>query len=170
MISRNLRVMTILAMMSAGIYLLAEDWAVRPDGVGPVKIGMSLPQLNAVLGEKLARDPKDEPGCFYVNPQKHPHLLFMIEDGRVARVDVIDASVSTAEGVRVGDSEARALQVYGQKLKVTPHAYTAEEGGHYLTIRSRDGGYGIRFETEKGKIAEFHAGGFKAIQYIEGCE
>lgn len=93
----------------------------------------------------------------------------MIEDNRVVRIDVSDASVSTGEGIKVGDSEAHALQVYGPRLKITPHAYNALEG-HYLTMRSKDRAYGIRFETEDGKISTYYAGSYEAIQYIEGCE
>jgi len=55
-------------------------------------------------------------------------------------------------------------------MKVSRHAYTGEEGGHYLTFRSSDGRYGIRFETDQGKITTFYAGSYAAIQYIEGCE
>jgi len=147
----------------------AEDtWAVREDGVGPVKIGMTLAQLNAVLHEKLMKDPQDDQACFYVNPKGHPHVSFMIENGKVARIDVQNPGISTSSGIRVGDSEARAKQAYGAKLKIDPHKYI--DDGHYLTVRSSDGHFGIRFETEKGKITTFYAGAHEAIQYVEGCE
>ena len=130
---------------------------------------MSLSQLNAVLHEKFSMpESKDDQGCFYVNPTRHPHVALMIEDGRLARIDVDGPGVATAEGIQVGDSEARVLQVYGSRLKVEPHAYTGPEG-HYLTVRSKSGRYGIRFETDKGKVETFYAGRFKAVQYIEGC-
>lgn len=55
MISQSLRLLAFLVMMSVATCLAADEWVVRQDGVGPVKIGMSLARLNAVLGEKLAR-------------------------------------------------------------------------------------------------------------------
>jgi hypothetical protein len=110
---------------------------------------------------------KGDQGCFYVKPAKHAHIAFMIEGGHLARIDVDKAGISTAEGVQVGDSEAHTLQVYGPRLKIEPHHYTE---GHYLTIRSVNGRYGIRFETEKGKIQTFYAGRFEAVQYVEGCQ
>jgi hypothetical protein len=85
------------------------------------------------------------------------------------RVEVYKSGVFTADGIQVGDSEARAMKVYGPKLRVSRHAYTGPEG-HYLTLRSADGRYGIRFETDHGKITMFYAGRYDAIQYIEGCE
>ena len=53
-------------------------------------------------------------------------------------------------------------------MKVTAHTYV--DDGHYLTVRSSDGHYGVRFETEKGKIIGYYAGTYEAIQYVEGCE
>ena len=148
----------------------SDSWVLRQDGIGPVKVGMNLAQLNAILHEKFAMpESKDEQACFDVDTAAHPHVSFMIVNGRFARIDVNGTGVPTASGIQVGDSEERAKQVYGSRLTVEPHAYTGPEG-HYLTIRSTDGRYGIRFETESGKITMFYAGRFDAIQYIEGCE
>ncbi len=141
---------------------------IRQDGVGPVTIGMTLPQLNAVLHETFSMPRnKDDQGCFYVKPTRHAHIAFMIEDAHLSRVDVDGPGISTAEGIQVGDSEERARRVYGARMKVEPHKYI--EDGHYLTVRSTDGRYGIRFETEKGKIQMFYAGRFESVQYVEGC-
>jgi hypothetical protein len=142
-----------------------ETWVLRFDGVGPVKIGMSLSQLNAVLQRKS--EPDDEGGCFYVESSKHPHLKFMIIEGRLARIDVEEPGAATSTGMQVGDSDSRVKQVYGARVKVTPHQYI--DSGHYLTVRSSDGHYGVRFETDQGKITSFYAGRYEAIQYVEGC-
>lgn len=92
----------------------------------------------------------------------------MILEGRVARVDVDNAVTPTADGVHNGDSEARAIKVYGKRLKIEPHAYIPESG-HFLTLFSPDRKYGIRFETEDGKITHYYAGTVNAIAFIEGC-
>lgn len=96
-------------------------------------------------------------------------FAIMIQEGYVTRVDVFQPGIATPEGIRVGNSEARAKQAYGDKLKIEPHAYTGPEG-HYLTVRSSDGLYGIRFETDGKKILSFYAGKKAAIAYIEGCQ
>ena len=160
-----------LLTIAANLTSLSDNaWVIRQDGVGPVKIGMNLFQLSSLLHEKFSMpDSKDEQGCFYVEPTKHPQVGFMIVDGRLARIDVTEPGVPTTKGIQVGDSEAHALKVYGPRLKVEPHAYTRPEG-HYLTLRSSNGRYGIRFETDQGKIVMFYAGRFEAVQYIEGCE
>jgi hypothetical protein len=167
---RKVIVVCILCVATVSIYATSHLWVVRFDGAGPIKIGMSLSQLNVVLHESFSMPAeKDDQACFYVNPAKHPGLGIMIEDGRVVRIDVERDGIATAEGIRVGDSEAHAMQVYGQKLKVESHAYTGPSG-HYLTVRSSDGHYAIRFETDKGKFVRFYAGEQHAIAYIEGCQ
>jgi len=165
------RIETLVVLVAACTFasLAGDAWVVRMDGVGPVKIGMSLPELNTVLHEKFSMpDDKEDQGCFNVEPKRHPHISFMIVDGRLARVDVYGPGVPTVAGIQVGDSETRALEVYGSAMKVEPSAYTGPED-HYLTVRSSNGRYGVRFETEKGKIETFYAGRFETIQYVEGC-
>ena len=146
----------------------ADTWIVRYDGIGPVRIGMTLAQLQAALHQKLTEQESRNDMCYYVTAPGHDHLSFMIEDGKVVRVDVDAPGILTASGIQVGDSEARASKVYGPALKVTDHKYI--DTGHYLTLRSADGRRGFRFETDNGKITMFYAGTYEAIQYVEGCE
>ena len=165
-----LRILIIFLLL--GIPVQAQNpWVVRTDGVGPVKVGMSLAQLNTAVHDHFSMPKeKGDQGCFYANPRNHPQVAFMIEDGHLVRVDVTKRGIQTADGVQVGDSEARAKQIYGSKLEVAPSQYSGDEGGHYLTLRSSDGRYGFRFETEKGKITTFYSGTYAAIRYVEGCE
>jgi hypothetical protein len=149
-----------------------NTWIARPDGIGPVSIGMKVSELKAKLRIPYSIDrPMDSEGqaCIYAELSEHPGISLMILNGRVARVDVDNRDTQTREGVHNGQSEASAKAAYGRRLKVTPHAYTAPEG-HYLTLRSEDLKYGIRFETDNGKIVRYYAGTLEAISYIEGCE
>ena len=149
-----------------------DDWVVRSDGIGPINVGMRPADVKAALhlsySNSMTKD-SDQQTCFYLDLRDHSGVGLMILNGRVARVDIDNRNTQTVEGIHNGDSEARALSVYGKRMKVTPHAYTGPEG-HYLTVRSADGKYGIRFETERGKIVRYYAGRVEAISYIEGCE
>jgi len=147
-----------------------ETWVIREDGAGPAKIGMTLSQLSTALHERFPLPSEGDPqSCFYVSPKRHPRIAFMILDWRLVRIDVNVAGIFTSAGIQVGDSEADVLQLYGSKLKVEPHKYMGPEG-HYLTVRSSNNRYGFRFETFKGKITNFYAGQFDALQFVEGCE
>jgi len=146
----------LFCLLLVGSSPASDGWVVRDDGVGPVKIGMALAQLSTALHQELAADERDEQGCFYINARGHDHVGFMIIDGRVRRVDVGAPGLKTSTGLQVGDPEAQVRKVYGARVKVDAHQYI--ESGHYLTVRSADGRYGIRFETDKGKILGFYAG------------
>jgi len=130
---------------------------------------MSLSDLNRTLHTSYSKpsDP-EEWSCYYVDVPNQQKVGAMMLNGRVARVDVDNAVTPTAEGIHNGDSEARALQIYGKRLKIEPHAYLPENG-HYLTLFSPDRKYGVRFETEDGKITRYYAGTTQAISFIEGC-
>ena len=160
------RLVCLVAVITAAA---AKPWVIRLDGAGPVKIGMTLAQLSAALKEDFSMPTdEDEKVCFYAETSKHPGIAFMVENGRVSRVDVRERGPSTAAGVRVGGPEALVMKVYGQRLKVEQHAYDPE--AHYLTLYSANGRYGLRFETGDGKITSFYAGERHAIAYIEGCQ
>jgi hypothetical protein len=167
-VSKRISCALLLFLSLIGNSSASGGWVLREDGVGPVKIGMTLAQLSAALHQELAADERDEQGCFYINARGHDHVSFMIIDGHVQRVEVGAPGIKTTTGLQVGDSEARAREAYGSRMKVTGHQYI--DTGHYLTIRSSDGHYGVRFETDKGKIIGFYAGTYDAIQYVEGCE
>ena len=157
----------LLAIAAAGTSA-SDTWTLRPDRIGPIKVGMTLPQLNTALHEKFKfPDNKEDQGCFYVKPAKYLVSL-MIEDNHLARVDVNKRGIPPEKGIQVGDSEKHALQVYGADGKVVEHKYNPD--GHYLTVRSKEGRYGMRFETDKRKIQEFYGGTLEAIQYVEGCQ
>lgn len=159
---------SVLLVFVAANALAADTWVVRFDGVGPVKIGMTLAQLSTALHQKFTEEESGSEGCFYVHANGHGHVGFMIEDSKLVRVDVEAPGISTVTGIQVGDAEARVRRVYGSRVKVTEHKYI--DTGHYLTVRSADGALGVRFETDKGKITTFYAGTYEAIQYVEGCE
>ena len=147
---------------------VSDGWVVRDDGVGPVKIGMTLAQLRITLHQRLPQeDDAASDNCFYVHAKGHEHIGFMIVDGRLARIDVDAPGILTDTGLKVGDSELQAKKAYGAKLKTSAHKYV--DTGHYLTVRSDDHRHGIRFETDKGKITMYYVGTYEAIQYVEGC-
>jgi hypothetical protein len=158
----------VLALVAVSTTVADEPWVVREDGAGPVRVGMTLRKLNTTLDERFMRPKdKDEQACFYVTPKSHPKVAFMLLDGHLGRIDVRKTGIKTSTGIQVGDSEERALEVYGKRLKVESHKYI--DNGHYLTAKSSDGRHGIRFETEDGKITSFYAGQYEAILYVEGC-
>src|SRR5919109_3596113 len=154
----------LVALGPQGSY--AQDWVAQFDRVGPLRIGMSITEVSKVLGERieLPADPRER-RCVYMAPNRPKGLALMIVDDRLARIDIESRSFPTREGVRVGDSETSVMKVYGARLQVTPHHYSAPEG-NYLTIRANAGALGMRFETYKGRVSVFYVGAFPQIEYV----
>jgi len=89
MIFYRLGVLPVLVIVSIIAAPAGNVPVVREDGAGPVKIGMSLPQLNRVLHESMLQPDEEGLDCFSVTPTHYPHIAFMILDFRLARSDVL---------------------------------------------------------------------------------
>ena len=145
----------------------AGEWQVTPKGIGPLTAGMSLDEANTVLRNKL--DVPSNPGeCSIVKLKGDPTgVSLMVENGTVTRVDVTSGSVATAEGAKIGDSEAAVKSFYPGQVAVQPHKYTS---GHYLVVTPKSGGdYRIIFETDGSKVTRFRSGKLPSVANVEGC-
>jgi hypothetical protein len=165
------RLLVFVALVTCGPQgsYAAETWIAQFDRVGPLRIGMSVPELSRVLRERirLPADPRERE-CMYVETSRPKGLALMIVDGRLVRIDIRSRNVATTEGARVGDLEKDLVRLYGPRVQVTPHHYTAPEGT-YLTIRANSGTLGMRFETYQGRVFVFYVGEFPQIEYVEQC-
>jgi hypothetical protein len=148
----------------------ADDWVVRVDGAGPLKVGMKFDTVNQVLGDHMARPPAESRGssnCFYVRTTDDPRIMLMFVDDVLRRVDAQEEGVRSERGVRVGDPVARVGQAYGEAVQEERHAY--DDAERYLTIRTGGGQYAMRFETGRGRIVWMYAGYWTQVQMVEAC-
>ena len=153
--------------ISAAAEPSASEWEVTPAGIGKIKAGMSLEEVNVATHNGIDIPAKlDE--CTYVRPKNGPKgVALMVENGTVSRVDITQGTVATTEGARIGDSEDRIKSLYGDKVKVMPHKYTS---GHYLVVTPAGGGENrIVFETDGKKVLRYRSGKEPAVEYVESC-
>lgn len=141
-------------------------------GFGPVRVGMSVAQAQAASGTTLTTEvTSPNAGCGYVKPSGGPAgISFMTTYGVIARVDVGTQSVSTPEGVRIGDSERQVYRTYGRRVRRSRHVYV--RGGHYLKIlpgRASERGRRIVFETNGHRVTGIRAGRLPEAYLVEGC-
>lgn len=132
---------------------------------------MTLAEASAAHGGALtARDGTDPTACQYLQWRGGPPgVMVMLEGGRIARVDVDSATVPTAAGARVGDSEERVLALYQGRVTVSPHHYV---DGHYLTVTPEspaDSNLRIVFETDLRRVTRYRAGMMPQVSWVEGC-
>jgi hypothetical protein len=141
------------------------------NGIGPVRIGMTVSQAARAAGTRLVGDSPNNT-CYYVSPQKQrKHIGFMVNGDRIARVDIYKGSqITTVKGAKIGDTEARIKSLYPGQIQVTPHKYVP--GGHYLTFIPKDRSdqkYRVVFETDGKRVTVFRAGKLPEVEYVEGC-
>lgn len=149
----------------------AEQWEVSIRGYGPIESGMTLAEAEKAAGRSFERSDSLESGCQMVrltgDSGKGP--LFMVIDGRIARVDVTEPGIQTNHKVSVGDDEAKIAKVYPERITVSPHKYTE---GHYVTVGPRtqaDSGFELVFETESLRVMRYRAGRLPEVEWVEGC-
>ncbi|MFL5606482.1 MAG: hypothetical protein ACJ8AD_08555 [Gemmatimonadaceae bacterium] len=151
-----------------------RTWTVTEQGYGPIHAGMTLAEARSALGDTSSIPAPGDSTCDHVTPAfaagAEPAMLFMIEQGKIARVEVRDASVATAAGARVGDARSRIESLYPGRVRVEPHKYTE---GKYLIVplgTGADSLFRLVFETDdKGKVITFRSGLYPQVQWVEGC-
>jgi hypothetical protein len=141
------------------------------NGVGQVRVGMTVSQAAKAAGTKLVGDAPNN-NCYYVKPQNQPkNLSFMVTKGRISRVDVRqNTQITTLKGAKIGDTEAQIKSLYPGQIKVTPHKYVP--GGHYLTFVPKDRSnqnYRVVFETDGKLVTQFRSGKLPEVEFVEGC-
>jgi hypothetical protein len=141
------------------------------NGIGTVRVGMTVSQAAKAAGTKLVGDPPNN-NCYYVKPQNEPkNLSFMVTKGRISRVDVRqNTQITTLKGAKIGDTEAQIKSLYPGQIQVTPHKYV--QGGHYLTFIPKDRAdqnYRVVFETDGKRVTEFRSGKLPEVEFVEGC-
>ena len=148
-----------------------QTLSVNEFGIGPIRAGMSVTEASATVGGALGFTPgRDTTGCGYLEwTGGPPGVHVMVEQSRIARVDVDSGSVATTEGIRIGATEQEVLQRYQNRVAVTPSKYT---NGHYLTVtptNPADSTFRIVFETENDRVVRYRAGRRPAVEYVERC-
>jgi hypothetical protein len=161
---------------------LSEDSKLAFEGIGPLKVGMTLAEASAAAGQAVDVDPNYVlDNCAYAAASGGPKgLSFMVlrdagsDPWRIVRFDVDDESrITTLSGIGIGATEAEVKSTYGApgrtgKISIANHEYV--EGGHYITYDD-DGPAGLRmlFETDGQKVTRFRSGRQGPVGYVEGC-
>jgi hypothetical protein len=143
--------------------------SLSPEGYGPVRIGMTPAEVERALGAPLQLDSPDPALCRYGVSASIPGVRVMIENDRVARIDLArGGEARTDRGLGLGDSAAQVRAAYGSTLEESLHKYVPPPAG-YLESWNSGGTRGVRYEIdERGRVSAVYAGG-PAVRYVEGC-
>lgn len=145
------------------------SFTITPNSFGPLRVGMTVAQAASAMGGGFAAPSGYDGGCGYARLTKAPAgLAVMLEGGKIARFEVRNGGIKTAEGAGIGDTEARIKSLYGATVASTPHKYV--QGGHYLTVTPSAGSSNrIVFETDGSKVTEYRSGKTPEVEQVERC-
>jgi len=144
------------------------DTHITTAGWGPVHVGMSSTDSRlAQLRFEPVPAASGVEHCHYIQSVDVPELRVMIEAGKVVRVETHQGRYSTPSGVRVGDSEESARNVYGQRAVARPHKYL--QGALYLIVYTADRDAAVVLEIVNGRVVSIRGGLIPAVEYVEGC-
>jgi hypothetical protein len=171
---RRLAVLTAVLVLVPAVALAAAEITrksrITTQGLGPIKVGMTVAQAEKAGGIDLVREGGDA-RCSYVRPEDRTiRASFMLKGRIIVRVDSFRRGFATVNGVRVGDSEAKVRRRFAGRLRITRHEYI--RSGWYLEFVPRERAKRNRriiFETDGMKVKYIRAGRLPEVRYIEGC-
>ena len=147
---------------------LTSEARLRVDGIGPVRIGMTLEQARTASGLDMRGD---EGGvCVGYRTDGAPAgLAFTAVEGsnRVDFVSVSQPSTATVSGIRVGSTVAEVRRTYGENLKGA-----GQDGWGKLVFRATDPSldrFAMAFLFSDGKVAGIWSGLRTIVERDEIC-
>jgi hypothetical protein len=164
-------VVSLWAISASGQAQLTERSKLAINGIGPIRIGMTVNEASrsAVLRLiKTLSDGRPQEHCAYFDPQGGPKgISFMVINGRIARVDISNERVTTVSGIKIGDPEAKILKLYPpQQIQV---ASNRRKTITYIPRDAEDRNYRLIFSINGSRVSRFRSGRLPEVEYMDGC-
>jgi hypothetical protein len=142
----------------------AASWEIKPNGLGPYKVGARYENLGNTFGGLEADSMiTEDKVCRVARSKRYPNVNLTFVKKVVARVDV-SGGFGTDRGVRIGDPASKLQRVYGDAVK--PHPQNAD----WLMVETGDRELAIRYVMHEGKVKAIHAGKRLQLQTEGGCQ
>lgn len=134
--------------------------ALRFDGIGGVKLGMTKSEARAAAGE-----PVQDAAFGECQSLRAGGITLVMSGGdRVNVITVNSGSTETDRGIGIGSTQAAVLDAYSGAEVRNP-----EEQRHWVFARSGDGEHTIVFEIEDGAVVAFRTGLRQVVEADEIC-
>ncbi|KTD42120.1 hypothetical protein [Legionella parisiensis] len=162
----------LMTSLNNAVALDHTKWSLSPNGFGPIKMDMTLKQVEHVTGKKFnsaTPDPHqaENESCFLVTLKGIDNVSFMVSGNKIVRININSPNYQTSMGAKIGDTESRVQALYKGKLTIEAHHYDPK--GHYLTLFEKHNNRGIRFESNGEVITLIYSGNHDEVQYVEDC-
>lgn len=150
----------------------APSFSISPEGLGPLRLGMTHEQAMATGAVGRFEDPLDTGGqCGHASPAGSYRLedftaLFL--DGRLARFYVGNSRIRTPQGIGNGSPVVKLSSIPGARVE-SPHPYDDPVNPTRKNIDITTGNAGYQFTIENGTVVEWSVGTKEGLSLIEGC-
>jgi hypothetical protein len=155
------------------------------EGIGPVKIGMTVKEAEDALGAKLDPiSPEFYKECWVTSrsDKKDRVIQYRVENENIAAIDVYPRAaetfplpipaIMTEKGIGVGSTEEEIKRAYGKSAKKDRAPYfdeTDKDPEYWIHVDNPDKKLGMIFDVRYGRVLSFSVGTLEAINRIEGC-
>lgn len=142
------------------------------DGFGPLELGMTFGGAQWATRTRLDRHDLFNPPCQTFGTRGLNTAFFgLTTNGVIRRLVITGAPLATAEGLMIGDTEARAIAIYGRPDRRQPAPFIP--GGEDLIYRTTlDAGPPRRrvvMTDQDDVVVEVSVGFRPEVDFDEGC-
>jgi hypothetical protein len=152
------------------------DWLLSEDGLGPIKIGMTVAQAEKATKKKfvlpknlVSQEPLATASCRFATLKDSPtDVTFVFGTGIIYRIDTTNPKIKTAKGIHVGSSTDEAKILYKDTIKNFPNEYEPNSPPALL-VAPKGSRNSLLFFSNGKNITYIRAGGDSAVKEGETC-
>jgi hypothetical protein len=140
-------------------------------GYGALRLGMTRGQAERAIGAHVSiNDIASDDAWVCANGfiTTMPHVDLLLEGLRI-KVISIGGGRATADGVRIGTSEAQLRRIFGTRAVFTWRPYAGGAPGAHNIIVKTGRNREFLFQTGGGRVETISIGDLPAVEYWEGC-
>ena len=153
---------------ATGYSALDSESRLQVDGLGPVRIGMTLEEARAASGLPMVY--REEPYCVSYRTDGRPDGLAFVATNGNHRLDLIEVTaptITTLSGIRVGSTLSEARRTYGNRLQGS-----VQDGRGKLVLVPEDPAlsrFALALLVSDNRVAAMQAGLRAVVQSDEPC-
>jgi len=126
-------------------------------GLGPVTFGLTVEEAEKAAGTTMIPCAAAS-SCYRVTPASAPEgISFVVQSGRIERVDIARGPITTVSGVGIGTTEARIEELFDDKIQ-----RSAIDGSRvdlvFVPVDEDDARFRVIFTINDGVVENFRAG------------